>query len=87
MKITDLLQIGNIDNYNFNDKTKYVWYQILGLIGLIVELRIGLIFQYTKLQLSMFASRIQFLSHIYKTSLPWLISDILTSKCGFCVFS
>ena len=31
MKITDLLQIGNIDNYNFNDKTKYVWYQILGV--------------------------------------------------------
>ena len=30
MKISDLLQIENIDTlccYNFNDKMKYVWYQ------------------------------------------------------------
>ena len=48
MEINYLLQIENIATlccYNLNVKMKYVCIKILWLIGLIFELRIGLVFQ------------------------------------------
>ena len=72
--------------------------KILWLIGLIFELRIGLVFQYTQLQLrSWFTNYICILNTIFTTDVQkddhlsedvnnlWLIFDFC-KKCGFSVF-
>ena len=103
MKINYLLQIGNIDiwcYYNFNKKTKYIWYQIFVVnlsdfwtehwpnFSIHTATVNELVYKYIYILNAVFNNTCTKKNHLLEeVNNLWLISNILSNKCRFCVFS